>query len=101
VITTFVNGWANFTDLFISHEGSGYIIDFDIVVPTMSDLSVASDALTVPLRTLLPHVHSLTTLILKYTVMELVLGMRDSGTDEMIEDTIKASARVFKAIVSA
>ena len=28
------NGWFNFTDLSISHAGTGYIIDFDITMPT-------------------------------------------------------------------
>ena len=31
---TSVEGWFNFTDLFISHAGSGYVLMFDITTPS-------------------------------------------------------------------
>ena len=31
---TSANGWFNFTDLTLSHAGLGYIIDFDITMPS-------------------------------------------------------------------
>ena len=44
VTVTTANGWANFTDLQISHKGSGYIIDFQISYP----LSAAGSYIVVP-----------------------------------------------------
>lgn len=95
---TFINGWANFTDLSLSHKGSGYILDFAITVPVSSGLTVASQPLTVPLRPLLPHVHSVTTLIIQNQTVELVLGMKDLGSDEMIQNVdwnVSTQSNVF------
>ncbi|XP_033758550.1 fibrocystin-L-like [Pecten maximus] len=45
----FVDGWANFSDLSLSHSGSGFIIDFNIIFPE-SNFTSESEPLVVPLR---------------------------------------------------
>ncbi|ESO84871.1 hypothetical protein LOTGIDRAFT_131466, partial [Lottia gigantea] len=48
---TFVDGWANFTDLSISHPGTGYIVDFKVTSPAgASNMVLSTPNLTVAAR---------------------------------------------------
>ena len=46
----FHKGWANFTELGISHSGSGYILDFYISSPASADFTVSSQSFDIAER---------------------------------------------------
>lgn len=48
----FVNGWANFTDLSITHSGAGYVMEFLITKPTTAKFNASSNAFEVKERDL-------------------------------------------------
>ena len=50
VTVTFENGWANFTDLSISHNASDYILDFNITKPTDALFNTSSHTFEVKER---------------------------------------------------
>ena len=43
----FIKGWANFTELSISHSGSGYILDFHVSKPESADFKASSQSFDV------------------------------------------------------
>ncbi|XP_052245987.1 fibrocystin-L-like isoform X3 [Dreissena polymorpha] len=90
VTVTTANGWANFTDLQISHKGSGYIIDFQISYPLSAaalNLKVSTDPFDVMAVPLTSGVHSMTMdNIVTNEVMTLTLELRDSTTNKPIPD---------------
>lgn len=48
----FVDGWANFTDLSITHSGVGYVLEFNISKPTTAKFNASSSSFEVKERDL-------------------------------------------------
>ncbi|XP_052804443.1 fibrocystin-L-like isoform X2 [Mya arenaria] len=84
------NGWVNFTDLQISHAGSGYIIDFEITAPAEAaylNFSLSTDAFDLDAVPMTAGVYSMTTDdIISGETLAIVLNLRDSTTDVAIPD---------------
>ena len=46
----FIKGWANFTELSISHSGSGYILDFHVSQPESANFRASSESFNIAER---------------------------------------------------
>ncbi|XP_019623376.1 PREDICTED: fibrocystin-L-like [Branchiostoma belcheri] len=83
----FTNGWANFTNLAISHSGQGYIIDFIIVKPqNASSFRAASSAVEVASRPLSGKVFPITGNMTVNEPFTLTVGITDAVTGLEIQD---------------
>ena len=82
-----VKGWANFTDLYISHSGNNYVIDFKVTgLSTESSLKTNSTAITVgsismDLTVMLPS-----SSILENQAFPLGVTIIDSSTKAAVKD---------------
>ncbi|KAK3107766.1 hypothetical protein FSP39_021797 [Pinctada imbricata] len=84
---TFVDGWANFTGMYITHFGTDYIIDFNITDPVEGEnVTLASDPLTIQGRPITAALVSKSTDIVERNYLSAVLELRDSVTSEVISD---------------
>lgn len=92
---TFVNGWANFSDIGISHEGSGYVLEFTLSYPTEVIFKVESGPLTVVLRPLKAGLVSKTGDVFQNSLVTVALDIRDSESDTRVSD-INWKVTVFK-----
>ncbi|XP_060067589.1 fibrocystin-L-like [Ylistrum balloti] len=83
---TFVDGWANFTDLLITCTGTAYMINFEITSPTGTNFSLTSANLTILSRNITAAVASVSSP--KYTdeAFNLTVHLKDSVTDAVITD---------------
>ncbi|XP_053388767.1 fibrocystin-L-like isoform X2 [Mercenaria mercenaria] len=79
-------GWFNFTDLVISHSGTGYILDFDVIYPNEADLfTLTSKPFNVFGRPLKINVCNQTDdNIFKDDQFTVSLDLLDQHTDEII-----------------
>ncbi|XP_061189118.1 fibrocystin-L-like [Saccostrea echinata] len=83
---SFIDGWANFTGLGISHSGSGYILDFKVIDPSEATFTLASSPLSVTQRLL--------TSVITYTSPDVYQGsshtvrldIRDKDTGVTLPD---------------
>jgi hypothetical protein len=82
---SFDNGWANFTDLAISHMGSGYIIDFAVTYPVSASFSFSSSSISVGPRALVIGIRNITSSPMENSNMTLVLQLQDKVTSQVIE----------------
>lgn len=83
---SFVNGWANFTDLMLSHEGSGYVLEFMLSYPTDVVFSVESFPLTVTQRGLKAGVVFKSGNIFANDLTTVTLDIKDSTTNVVVSD---------------
>lgn len=83
---SFVNGWANFTDIGISHEGSGYILEFTVSYPSEVVFTVDSSPLVVTQRGLKAGLLSKTSDVQQNQGMTVVLNIKDSTTNAAVLD---------------
>ncbi|KAK3107254.1 hypothetical protein FSP39_010348 [Pinctada imbricata] len=83
---TFVDGYANFTDLGISHAGSGYILDFEITYPTEAIFNRSSSALTIQQRPLKTTVVTASETVYQGGQHQITLDIRDDITDDIVAD---------------
>ncbi|XP_066278772.1 fibrocystin-L-like [Branchiostoma lanceolatum] len=83
----FKDGWANFTNLAISHSGQGYVIDFIIVKPqNASSFRTASNAVDVTSRPLSGKVFPITGNLTVNEPFTMSVGITDSVTGLEIQD---------------
>lgn len=82
------NGWFNFTDLAISHMGTGYILDFNVTFPVEAEnFTLASDPFDVDGRPLKIHVFDKTSGdIVKNARFSVTLDLQDPNTLDIISD---------------
>ncbi|XP_061168814.1 fibrocystin-L-like [Saccostrea echinata] len=79
------NGWANFTDLAISHMGSGYIIDFVVTYPVVASFSLSSSNISVTRRSIVVDIVNITSDPLENSYMTVDLELRDKVTSQVIK----------------
>ncbi|XP_078617899.1 fibrocystin-L-like [Branchiostoma floridae x Branchiostoma japonicum] len=83
----FKDGWANFTNLAISHSGQGYIIDFIIVKPqNASNFRTASNAVEVTSRPLSGKVYPITGNLTVNEPFTVSVGITDRVSGLEIDD---------------
>ncbi|XP_053372863.1 fibrocystin-L-like [Mercenaria mercenaria] len=82
------DGWFIFTDLEISHMGTGYILDFNVSYPAEAEnFTLASDPFDVDGRPLKIHVYDKTSGdIVRDARFSVTLDLQDSNTEEIISD---------------
>ncbi|XP_048254094.1 fibrocystin-L-like [Haliotis rufescens] len=84
---SFSNGWANFTDLAISHPGSDYSITFTVVSPVEAgNFTTTVSSLTVLARRMTAEMVSTTTDPLEGELISLTLELRDKDTGSALSD---------------
>lgn len=83
---SFVDGWANFTDIGISHEGSGYILEFTVSYPDEVVFTVDSSPLVVTQRGLKAGLVSKTSDVQQNQGMTVILDIKDSNTNAAVPD---------------
>ncbi|GFN92112.1 fibrocystin-l [Plakobranchus ocellatus] len=98
---TFVDGWANFTNMYITNRGD-YILQFNITdPPSAANFSLASNTITINGRNLGPHAELKTTNRLVGFPIELEVQLEDKDTNSLISDiewanlTWTATASIF------
>ncbi|XP_035687262.1 fibrocystin-L-like [Branchiostoma floridae] len=83
----FKDGWANFTNLAISHSGQGYIIDFIIVKPqAASTFRTASNPLYLSDRILSGKLFTITEDLTVNEPFTMSVGIIDAVTGQEIQD---------------
>ncbi|XP_041373046.1 fibrocystin-L-like isoform X2 [Gigantopelta aegis] len=84
---SFSDGWANFTDLVITHAGSEYGIDLAVTSPSeAANFTVAISNITVLGRQLTAYVASLMDDAVEDAPVNISLGLKDYETNELISD---------------
>lgn len=83
---TFANGWANFSDIGISHEGSGYVLEFTIAYPTEVIFKVESGPITIIQRPLKAGIVSKTGGVFQNNLVSVALDIRDGDSDSRVQD---------------
>ena len=83
---SFIDGFANFTDLTISHYGNNYILDFDITYPTEGNLTLESSPMTIATRPVLLRVTSVSSTPLENSYVSMSMELIDGVTNQVIED---------------
>jgi hypothetical protein len=83
-----VDGWFNFTDLTISHMGTGYILEFNVSYPVQAEsFLIASSEFDVPGRTVQLHIHDQSSGdIVSGSSFSITLDLQDANTEEIISD---------------
>ena len=85
----FINGWANFTDLNISHNATNYVLEFKITFPLETNFTARSEPFEVKER------------ILYFTLVtqpndanetvpfgqQLLINVRDAANGEVVSNT--------------
>ncbi|XP_048254422.1 fibrocystin-L-like isoform X3 [Haliotis rufescens] len=84
-VVNMTNGWANFTDLYISHRGSDYTVEFKVISPE-SNFTEVSPALNILKRELSAYVAGRTPTPLEDRPMSLELKLKDKGTNMPLSD---------------
>jgi hypothetical protein len=81
-------GWFTFTDLAISHMGTGYVLDFNVSFPAEAEnFTLASDPFDVDGRPIKVHVYDQTSGdIVKDARFSVTLDLQDSNTEDIISD---------------
>ena len=80
-------GWANFTNLLITHFGQAYILDFNISYPDEGEnVSLSSDPFTITGRPLKGSLVSRSTTVVEKGLISVVLELRDEVTSEKISN---------------
>ncbi|XP_060573258.1 fibrocystin-L-like isoform X2 [Ruditapes philippinarum] len=81
-------GWFTFTDLAISHMGTGYVLDFNVSYPAEAEnFTLASDPFDVDGRPIKVHVYDQTSGdIVKDARFSVTLDLQDSNTEDIISD---------------
>ena len=82
----FTDGWANFTTLGISHAGSGFIIDFEVIFPTDSTFAFASTAMTINERNIKALVVGTTADVYEGNAHTFTIKLQDADTNTIITD---------------
>ncbi|GFS10808.1 polycystic kidney and hepatic disease-like 1 [Elysia marginata] len=83
---TFVDGWANFTNLYITNRGD-YILQFNITdPPSAANYSLVSPTITINGRNLGPYAELKTTNRLVGFPIELEVQLKDEDTNSLITD---------------
>ncbi|CAH1226877.1 PKHD1L1 [Branchiostoma lanceolatum] len=83
----FKDGWANFTDLAITHSGEGYILDFVIVKPaSASRFNTSSVAVDVEERRLSARVIGTDAMLEVDEAFTLSVAITDAFTNEDVQD---------------
>ncbi|WAR05573.1 PKHL1-like protein, partial [Mya arenaria] len=81
------NGWFNFTDLTISHMGSGYILVFNVTYPVGANFTVNTDPFDLDSRPLKVTVADQTSgNIVPESDFFLTVDIRDENTDKVLSD---------------
>ena len=88
VTVNFVNGWANFSTLAISHSGSGYTIDLTITRPADASkyTKLTTASLTVSTRQLMAVVSAMPNGAVINTPFSLSVEIRDKDTNQRAND---------------
>ncbi|XP_067676837.1 fibrocystin-L-like isoform X2 [Haliotis asinina] len=84
-VVNMTGGWANFTDLYISHRGSDYMVEFNVISPE-SNFTEVSPALTILKRELNAYVANRTEIPFEDSPMSLQLKLKDQGTNIPLSD---------------
>ncbi|XP_069115426.1 fibrocystin-L-like [Argopecten irradians] len=95
----FVNGWANFTDLSLSHSGTGFIIDFNIIFPE-SNYTLESEPLAVALRSFKVDLAYSAGNVYTSRAHELRFKIVDTITNSKVDNLVWNGA-VWSAVLSA
>ncbi|KAL5019473.1 hypothetical protein ScPMuIL_002365 [Solemya velum] len=96
---TFIDGFATFTDLSVSHLGSGYIIDFRIVVPEEAEnFTVASIPLTVTQQSVMASIVDITTDVTEGETFAITVELQNPNSGTVLPD-ISWSDRTWQAAV--
>ncbi|KAJ8320870.1 hypothetical protein KUTeg_002457 [Tegillarca granosa] len=83
----FVNGWANFSSLMITHFGSGYIIDFNVTSPTEGEnFTISTDPLTIPSQPVKASVVNMPTDIIVGNFHTFTLELQDGLSSLVLPD---------------
>ena len=82
------DGWFNFTDLSVSHMGTGYILNFNVTSPAAAtNFSISSQSFDVEGRPIKANVAAKTAGdITKNSRFSVCLDLRDENTDDIITD---------------
>lgn len=95
-----VDGWANFTNLLITHFGQNYILDFNISYPDEGEnVSLSSDPFTIVGRPLKGSLVSRTTTVVEKALISVVLELRDDVTSEKISNITWRVRQTFTRIL--
>lgn len=82
-----VDGWANFTNLLITHFGQNYILDFNISYPDEGEnVSLSSDPFTIAGRPIKGSLVSRSTTVVEKALLSVVLELKDEVTLETISN---------------
>lgn len=81
-------GWFNFTDLTISHMGTGYNLDFNVTYPAKAEkFTLSTKAFNITKRPLKAHVINKTSgALLRNAAFSISIDLRDSQTEAIISD---------------
>lgn len=84
------SGWFNFTNLQISLKGSGYILDFAVIYPTMAkNFTISSDPIDVPGRPLKLSVYNQSyEAVYTNDTFTVTMELQDLTTDEVIKNIL-------------
>lgn len=82
------DGWFNFTDLLITHMGTGYILDFNVTYPPEAEnFTLASDPFDLDGRPIKINVVDKSSGdIVRNAQFYVSLDLRDENTDDIISD---------------
>lgn len=80
------NGWANFTDLAISHFGDDYGLNFTVTYPAGVNLFTLTN-FSLPRRPLKVNAMSIPTTVVANSSISLVIKLEDAVTSQIIEQT--------------
>lgn len=80
------NGWANFTDLAISHFGDNYVLNFTVTYPAGVNLVTLTN-FSLPRRPLKVNAMSIPTTVVANSSISLVIKLEDAVTSQIIEQT--------------
>ncbi|XP_048777455.2 fibrocystin-L-like isoform X3 [Ostrea edulis] len=83
---SFIDGWANFTGLGISHSGTGYILDFKVIEPSEASFTLASTAISVAQRLLTSSVTYTSPDVYQGSSHTINLDIRDKDTGIVLPD---------------
>jgi len=82
------DGWFNFTDLLITHMGTGYVLDFNVTYPPEAEnFTLASDPFDVDGRPVKINVVDISSGdVVRNAQFYISLDLRDGQTDDIISD---------------
>lgn len=79
------NGWANFTDLAISHFGADFVLDFAVTYPAAASFSLSSSKFSLTRRPLKVNIRNITTTIMQNSDVAIELELQDGVTSQVVE----------------